>query len=321
MVWKLINYTEIYMPPTPFKKTYILGIVENEKGERRVVRIDGKYFGRLKIGVEGECFEEWSVFGSIPMFEPKIELKRRKTVVVTGGSRGIGAAIALEFARRGYNVAIADLKLDEDAENTLKKLKEAGAQACFLEMDVTNEEAVRKAFEKVQRELGGIDVLVNNAGITIDRPFERMRLEDWNKVLNVNLTGAFICSKEAYKYMIGKGGVIINISSIVGILGNIAQANYAASKAGLIGLTYTLAKELAKYGIRVIAVAPGFTKTRMALAVPESILADYIRRIPISRMIEPSEIARLIADLAENEAVTGVVIPIDLGTTIASPKA
>ena len=321
MVWRLVSYSEVILPPTPFKKTYIIGIVENDEGERRVVRIDSEYFGLLKTGVEGECFEEWSVFGLIPKFKPKVESRRRKTVVVTGGARGIGAAIALEFARRGYNVAIADLRLDEDAENTLKKLREAGAEACFLEMDVTDEEAVRRSFEKVYKELGGIDVLVNNAGITIDRPFSRMRLEDWSKVLNVNLTGAFICSKEAYKYMIGRGGVIINISSIVGLLGNIAQANYAASKAGLIGLTYTLAKELARYGIRVIAVAPGFARTRMALAVPRSILVDYIRRIPIPRLVEPSEIARLIADLAENEAVTGIVVPIDLGTTIASPKA
>ncbi|MEM4782709.1 MAG: SDR family NAD(P)-dependent oxidoreductase, partial [Sulfolobales archaeon] len=179
-----------------------------------------------------------------------------------------------------------------------------------------------KGVSEVLSKLGRVDVLVNNAGITRDSYLQRMSAEDWEAVIRVNLTGAFHCSKVVSQYMIRTGGgVIVNVSSIVGLVGNVGQANYAASKSGLIGLTYTLAKELAPYGIRVVAIAPGFVKTRMALAVPKSILRDYLKRSPIPRLIEPEEVARLVRHIVENEALNGVVIPIDLGLTISSPRA
>ncbi|MEM4412586.1 MAG: 3-oxoacyl-ACP reductase FabG, partial [Thermofilum sp.] len=295
---------------------------ENENGERRVVRVSSRYFGRLKPGVEGEIREEWTVFGTVPVFIPRLDEKLRRVVLVTGGSRGIGAAIALEFAKHGFDVVVADVVQDAETEKTLEALRSFNVNAYFVYMDVSKSESVHKGVEEAVKQAGRIDVLVNNAGVTRDAYLERMREEDWDTVLNINLKGAFLCSKAVLPVMkrIG-GGVIVNISSIVGILGNIGQVNYAASKAGMIGLTKTLAKELAPYGIRVVAIAPGFAKTRMALAVPQGILQEYMRRIPIPRLVEPEEIAKLVYHVVENEAINGIVIPIDLGTTISSPIA
>jgi 3-oxoacyl-[acyl-carrier protein] reductase len=321
MAWKVRIFTELLTPVEPYKSTYIVAIVENGNGERRIARIPQNYMGLVKEGVEGELTEELTVFGKIPVFIPRVG-QPRKVILVTGGSRGIGAAISLEFARHGYNVVIADIVRDQEAEKTLEAIKNLGVEAYFVEMDVSKSESVSKGISEALRLAGRIDVLVNNAGITRDTYLERMKDEDWDSVLNVNLKGAFLCSKAVFPIMKRNGGgVIINISSIVGLLGNIAQANYAASKAGLIGLTKTLAKELAPYGIRVVAIAPGFAKTRMALAVPSPILQEYLRRIPIARLVEPEEIAKLAYHVVENEALTGIVIPIDLGTTIASPLA
>lgn len=322
MVWRVRVFSEMLLPVEPYKSTYIVAVVENEEGERRVVRVPPKYFGRLKPGVEGEIREEWTVFGAVPVFVPRDEGSIRKVVLVTGGGRGIGAAIAVEFARHGYDVVVADVVRDEEAEKTLNAIRSAGANAYFVLMDVAKSESVYKGVEEAVRQAGRIDVLVNNAGITRDNYVERLREEDWDSVINVNLKGAFLCSKAVFPVMKANGGgVIVNISSIVGILGNIAQANYAASKAGLIGLTKTLAKEFAPYGIRVVAVAPGFVRTRMALAVPKALLQEYLKRIPVPRLVEPEEVAKLVYHIAENEALNGVVIPIDLGTTVASPIA
>ncbi|MEM0336217.1 MAG: 3-oxoacyl-ACP reductase FabG [Thermofilum sp.] len=322
MVWKVRVFSELYTAVEPYKSTYIVAVVENENGERRRVGVSSRYFGRLKPGVEGEIREEWTVFGTVPVFIPRLDEKLRRVVLVTGGSRGIGAAIALEFAKHGFDVVVADVVQDAETEKTLEALRSFNVNAYFVYMDVSKSESVHKGVEEAVKQAGRIDVLVNNAGVTRDAYLERMREEDWDTVLNINLKGAFLCSKAVLPVMkrIG-GGVIVNISSIVGILGNIGQVNYAASKAGMIGLTKTLAKELAPYGIRVVAIAPGFAKTRMALAVPQGILQEYMRRIPIPRLVEPEEIAKLVYHVVENEAINGIVIPIDLGTTISSPIA
>ncbi len=322
MSWRLVTYTELYTPIEPYKSTYAIGIVESESGERKVVRIDRKYFGKLRTGVKGRVVSRWTVFGEVEFFEPEIELREQKVVFVTGGTRGIGAAIAREFAKHGYNVAIGDIVYDEEAEKTINQIKEMSVDVLFVKVDVGDYNSVENAVKEIVGKFGRIDVLVNNAGITRDAYFLRMKEEAWDAVLRVNLKGAFNCSKAVVPYMIRQGGgVIINISSIVGLVGNIGQANYAASKAGLIGLTYSLAKELAPYNIRVVALAPGFARTRMALAVPLNILRDYMKRIPIPRLVEPEEIAKLAYHVAENDAINGVVIPIDLGTTIAAPKS
>lgn len=322
MSWKIRVFTELQTAVEPYKSTYIIAVAENEKGERRIVRIPSKYFARISEGVEGDIVEDWTIFGKVSTFIPSKVEEPRRVALITGGSRGIGAAISLEFAKHGFDVIIADVIRDEEAEKTLAAIREQGVQAFFVQMDVSKWDSVRKGVEEALKLAGRIDVLVNNAGITRDTYIERMTEEDWDLVLNVNLKGAFLCSKAVYPIMksIG-GGVIINISSIVGLLGNIAQANYAASKAGLIGLTKSLAKELAPYGIRVVAIAPGFAKTRMALAVPSALLQEYMRRIPKPRLVEPEEIAKLTYHVVENEALNGIVIPIDLGTTIAAPMA
>jgi len=322
MTWKLITYTKVYLPVEPYQSTYAIGIVENEKGERKTVRIPAKYFGKLKTGIEGEVEVMWTVFGEVTYFKPRIELDERKVVFVTGGARGIGAAIAIEFAKHGYGVAIGDIAFDEEAEKTVNIIKSLNAEVLFVKVDVSKYNEVENAVKEIISKLGRIDVLVNNAGITRDTYLQRMDEGIWDQVINVNLKSAFNCSKAVVPYMIEQGGgVIINMSSIVGLVGNIGQVNYAASKAGLIGLTRTLAKELASYGIRVIAIAPGFVKTRMTLAIPINILRDYMKRIPIRRLIEPEEVAKLVYHVVENEALNGVVIPIDLGLTIASPRA
>jgi 3-oxoacyl-[acyl-carrier protein] reductase len=321
-MWRLVTYTEQYTPITPYKSTYAIGIVEDENGNRLVVRIDSKYFGRLRTGMVGRVYEEWSIFGSFKKFVPEGVEEPAKVALVTGSARGIGAAIALELAKAGYTVVVSDLTYDESAEKTLQEIKAAGGNAIFVAIDVSSRESVEKAVKEVVEKLGRIDVLVNSAEITRDAYLQRMSAEDWDAVIKVNLTGASNCAKAVAPYMIRQGGgVIVNISSIVGMVGNVGQTNYAASKAGLIGLTYSLAKELAPYGIRVVAIAPGFVRTRMTLALPKSILRDYLRRIPIARFIEPTEVAKLVKHVVENEAINGVVIPIDLGLTISSPKA
>ncbi|MEM4664152.1 MAG: 3-oxoacyl-ACP reductase FabG [Sulfolobales archaeon] len=322
MVWKLVTYTELYTPIPPYKSTYAIGVAEDESGNKAIVRIDRKYFGRLRSGMLGDVIEEWTVFGTIKRFVPKEEVKVPRVALITGGARGIGSSIAIELAKAGFSIAIADLAYDKEAEKTLEIVKSIGVEAVFVAIDVSNRESVEKGVSEVLSKLGRVDVLVNNAGITRDSYLQRMSAEDWEAVIRVNLTGAFHCSKVVSQYMIRTGGgVIVNVSSIVGLVGNVGQANYAASKSGLIGLTYTLAKELAPYGIRVVAIAPGFVKTRMALAVPKSILRDYLKRSPIPRLIEPEEVARLVRHIVENEALNGVVIPIDLGLTISSPRA
>lgn len=322
MVWKLVTFTELYAPAPPYKSTYAIGIVEDESGNREIVRIDRRYFGRLKSGMLGDVVDEWTIFGSIKRFIPREEIDVSKVALITGGARGIGSAIAVELARAGFSIAIADIAYDQEAEKTLEAIRSLGVGAVFVTMDVSNRESVERGVSEVLSKLGRIDVLINNAGITKDAYLQRMSPEDWEAVIRVNLTGAFYCSKAVAQHMVRTGGgVIVNISSIVGLVGNVGQANYAASKSGLIGLTYTLAKELAPYGIRVVAIAPGFVKTRMALAVPKPILRDYLKRSPISRLIEPEEVAKLVRHVVENEALNGIVVPIDLGLSISSPKA
>jgi len=322
MEGRIVSYTKQLVPIEPFKQVYGIAVVELENGEKTVCRVDRKYFRVLKPGLMGRVEKRWSVFGEYYSFEPYESPERRKVALITGGARGIGAAIALELASAGYDIAVADIARDQEAEETLQKIKSRGAEAIFVQMDVTDPSSVEMGVKEVVEKFGKLDVLVNNAGVTRDQYLQRLTPDMWDFVINVNLKGAYLCSRAAVPFMIESGGgVIVNITSIVGIVGNVGQANYAASKAGMIGLTYTLAKELAPYGIRVVAVAPGFTKTRMALAVPINILRDYIRRIPVPRLVEPEEVAKLVRHLIENEALNGIVVPVDLGTIISTPRA
>jgi 3-oxoacyl-[acyl-carrier protein] reductase len=239
--------------------------------------------------------------------------QQRYAAVITGGARGIGEAITRELARR-YPVAIWDIDLD-GADKLAAELGEQGVQARAWKVDVADYDAVAAAVDEVVEHFGGLEVLVNNAGITRDALFIRMKPADWELVLKINLTGAFNCSKAAARPMMKlRRGHIVNIASVVGLMGNVSQANYAASKAGMIGLTKSLARELARRNITANAVAPGFIATAMT-ELPEEIVQGWIERIPLGRAGTPEDVARVVDWLCSpgSAYVTGQVINIDGG--------
>jgi len=238
-----------------------------------------------------------------------------KVAVVTGAGQGIGRQIALALAAEGADVAVVDVN-PETAAQTAGEVHSKGRRALSLALDVSRWDAVSGAVERVHDELGSVDILVNNAGITRDALIVRMSVEDWRKVLEVNLTGTFNFSKAAAKFMMKrKWGRIVNISSVIGVMGNAGQANYAASKAGVIGLTKSLAKELAGRGITVNAVAPGFIETAMTEKLGEKARAQLMSMIPLARLGTTSDVADVVSFLASDRAryITGQVIHVDGG--------
>jgi 3-oxoacyl-[acyl-carrier protein] reductase len=238
-----------------------------------------------------------------------------QVAIVTGGARGIGKAICEAFAKKGANVAVVDLMYDE-AVKTAEELKTMGVEAIPIKCDVSNSEDVKSMFNTVVEKLGGVDILVNNAGITKDTLVLRMKEEEWDAVIDVNLKSAFLCSKEALKIMAKKRfGRIINISSIVAFTGNPGQVNYSASKAALLGLTKTIAKEYASRGITCNAVAPGFITTAMTKALPDNIKEEMLKSIPLRRFGSPEDVANAVVFLASAEAgyITGQVIHVNGG--------
>ena len=238
-----------------------------------------------------------------------------KVAIVTGGSRGIGRACALELARAGYDIAINYAGNSEAAEKTVADIKALGVDAAAYKFDVSNKEQVDKGISEILEKFGRIDVLVNNAGITRDGLFMRMSAENWDAVINTNLSSAFYVSQPVVKVMMKqRSGAIVNMSSVVGVSGNAGQANYSAAKAGLIGLTKTLAKELGSRGIRVNAVAPGFINTDMTKDLDTSKFTDFI---PLKRLGEPEDIAKTVKFLAvDADYITGQVIEVDGGLII-----
>jgi len=242
-----------------------------------------------------------------------------KVVLVTGGARGIGKAIALRFAQEGCDIAIGDVEVQE-AENTRTEIERMGRKALALQMDVTDYAKVEEALNKILDKLGKVDILVNNAGITKDNLLVRMSQAEWDAVLKVNLGGCFNCIKAVSRPMIKqRSGKIINIASIIGIVGNAGQANYSASKAGIIALTKTAAKELASRNINVNAVAPGFIQTEMTDRLTEDLKQKMKEAIPLKRFGGPGDIASTCLFLASEEAdyITGQIIVIDGGMVMA----
>jgi 3-oxoacyl-[acyl-carrier protein] reductase len=240
-----------------------------------------------------------------------------KTVLVTGASRGIGRAIAVAFGRGGASVAMNYAGNEAAANEALALVKQAGAAAAKLyRFDVADPAACTAAIEGVVADLGGLHVLVNNAGISIDQLVMRMKDEDWNRSLQVNLTGNFNLIRAASRPMMkAKGGAIINITSVVGEMGNAGQAAYAAAKAGQIGLTKAVARELASRNIRVNAVAPGYIDTDMTAALPEAAKTKMTELIPLTRLGTAEDVANAVAFLASDEAsyVTGEVLRVNGG--------
>ena len=240
-----------------------------------------------------------------------------KVALITGASRGIGKEIALELSRFGAEVFINYSSSDEKAEEVVNFIKNSGGKAHKLKFDVSKEDSVSSAFEEIIKINGTIDILINNAGITRDGLLMRMKSEQWDDVLNTNLKGVFLCTKYASKFMMKKrSGSIVNISSVVGIIGNPGQANYSAAKAGVIGFTKTCAKEFASRGINVNAIAPGFIETEMTEKLNTE---EILKVIPLGKLGSCTQIANLVSFLVSSDAgsyITGQTISIDGGMSI-----
>ena len=226
-------------------------------------------------------------------------LLQDKVAIITGGGRGIGRAIAADFVREGAHVVMFDKVFPEDFPQFLLEMQNGGRKVLQKTVDITNSASAEKACDEVVAELGRIDILVNNAGITRDKLLVRMSDEEWDVVLNVNLKGAFIMTRVVGRTMMRqKGGKMVNISSVVGRIGNVGQANYSASKAGLIGLTKSAAKEFAARNINVNAVAPGFVETDMTAGLTDEQKAAFLNVIPLKRGCKPEEIAGVVTFLS-----------------------
>ena len=238
-----------------------------------------------------------------------------KKVLITGAAQGIGKAIALMMAKEGADIAISDINL-ELATQTADELKSIGVQTLAIEGNVADMESAEAMVSKTVEGLGGIDILVNNAGITRDTLILRMKEEDWDAVINVNLKGTFNCTKAAVKKMSKqRSGKIVNIASIVGLMGNAGQANYSASKAGVIGLTKTAAREFASRGININAVAPGFIATAMTDAIPEKAKNELTAQIPMGKLGSSEDVAEAVLFLSSpsSDYITGQVISVNGG--------
>lgn len=239
-----------------------------------------------------------------------------KTAIVTGGSRGIGRAICIALAREGANVVTCYAHGADGANETVKLCEEMGVKASAVQADVSKNEDVLALIAGVKESYGSIDILVNNAGVTRDNLIMRMNEADFDDVIDTNLKGAFLCMQNVARIMLKqKAGRIINISSVVGVRGNAGQVNYSASKAGLIGMTKSVAKELGSRGITVNAVAPGFIETDMTAKLPEAVVEENLKAIPMKCLGKAEDVAELVAFLASDNAryITGQVICVDGG--------
>jgi len=242
-----------------------------------------------------------------------------KIVLITGSSQGIGKTIALKFASLGASVALNDIpSQEENLKATKKEIESEKGTAEYFLADVSKYEDVERMINEIKEKFGKIDILVNNAGICLDKTLAKMSVEEWQKVIDVNLTGVFNCSKAALPLIISNKGKIINISSVVGQRGNFGQTNYAATKAGIIGFTKSLSKEVGKFGVTVNTIAPGFIKTRLTEAIPDKFKTQITMLTSLGRFGEPEEVADLIIFLASDKAsfITGATINIDGGLSI-----
>ena len=242
-----------------------------------------------------------------------------KVALITGGARGIGKAIVTELVKHGCDVVISDVDMN-GAESVAEDMKKSGIRSLAFKADVSDAGQVDAMVTQTIESMGKLDILVNNAGITRDALLMRMREEDWDLVLKVNLKGAFLCTQKVIRSMMKqRSGKIINIASVVGIMGNVGQANYASSKAGLIGFTKSVAKEVSSKNIQVNAVAPGFIETEMTSDLSQEVKDLYLANIPAKRAGTPEDVARVVSFLASSSSdyITGQVIQVDGGLLIA----
>ncbi|MDK9709605.1 3-oxoacyl-[acyl-carrier-protein] reductase [Acidaminobacter sp.] len=242
-----------------------------------------------------------------------------QVVLVTGGTRGIGRAISLEFAHKGAKLVVNYTSSEEKAKALVEELAAVGCEAIAVQADVSKAEDAERLTAEAVKKFGKIDVLVNNAGITRDNLIIRMKESDWDEVMNVNLKGAFLMSKAVGKLMLkARNGVMVNLTSVVGIMGNAGQSNYSASKAGVIGLTKSLAREFAPRGVRVNAVAPGYILTDMTSVLSEDATSHFTSQIPLGRAGTPEDVAKVVSFLCSQDSayLTGQVIHVDGGMLI-----
>ncbi len=246
---------------------------------------------------------------------------QQQVMLITGSGRGIGRAIALRLAGAGTTIVINDIPAAADtARETAGAVRDKGGQSFVVLGDISKEEDVAAMIERIVAEHGRLDVLVNNAGITRDQLLLRMSLEDWDRVLNVNLKGAFLCVRAVVRHMMKqRSGKIVNIASVAGIVGNAGQANYSAAKGGLIALTKTIAKEVGSRGINVNAIAPGFIDTDMTRKLPETVKQEILKQVPLGLFGTPEDVANAVAFLVSEEAryITGQVLRVDGGLVTA----
>ena len=242
-----------------------------------------------------------------------------KVALITGGDRGIGKAIVTELVNQGCDVVISDVDMN-GAESVAEEMKKSGIRSLAIKADVSDAGQVDAMVTQTIESMGKLDILVNNAGITRDALLMRMREEDWDLVIKVNLKGAFLCTQKVIRSMMKqRSGKIINIASVVGIMGNVGQANYASSKAGLIGFTKSVAKEVSSKNIQINAVAPGFIETEMTSDLSQEVKDLYLANIPAKRAGTPEDVARVVSFLASSASdyITGQVIQVDGGLLIA----
>lgn len=242
---------------------------------------------------------------------------KNNTTIITGSSRGIGRAIALELAKKGARIVINYISHRKEAYDVYNCVKDMGNESLVLKADISNFLQAKTMVEKAIDTFGTVDILINNAGIIMDKTIRKMSKQEWRRVIDVDLSGVFNCTRNVIGHMIERHkGKIINIASFVGQAGNIGQTNYAAAKAGVIGFTKALAKEVARYGITVNAIAPGFIETDMLSALSPEIRTRLLKQIPLGRFGKPEEVAQVAILLIENDFITGSVINVNGGVYI-----
>lgn len=248
-----------------------------------------------------------------------MKLLEGKTALITGGARGIGKAIALKLAGQGCSIAFSDIRIDDQAQALVEEIKQLGVNAIAFESDASDFAACEKLANDTVEKLGRIDILVNNAGITRDNLLMRMSEEEWDLVIRVNLKSVFNLTKAVQKFMLKqRSGSIINMTSVVGVNGNAGQSNYSASKAGMIGFTKSIAKEIGSRNVRCNAVAPGFIETEMTAKLPDEVKKEWAEKIPLRRAGQPSDVADTCLFLASDLSsyVTGQIISVCGGMNI-----